>query len=60
MKNCRNKNGLPMKWVMKQPFHGGQYEYYYSDIGVGCHNLELFARIYPTNVSVLTHDIGKR
>src|SRR4030042_6736392 len=51
MKNCKNKNGLPMKWVMRQPFHGGQYEYYYSDIGMGCHNLELFARIYPTNGS---------
>jgi len=51
MKNCRNKNGLPMKWVMRQPFHGGHYEYYYSDIGMGCHNLELFARVYPTNVS---------
>jgi len=40
-----------MKWVMRQPFHGGQYEHCYSDIGRGCHNLELFTRIYPANVS---------
>jgi len=33
MKNCRNKNGLPMKGIEMKPFHGGQNEYLYSDIG---------------------------
>jgi hypothetical protein len=39
MKNCTNKNGLPMKGVDMNLFHGGQYEYNYSHIGMGCHNL---------------------
>src|SRR3989304_2075104 len=53
MKNCKNKDGLPMKWVTINLFHGGQYEYNYSHIGMGCHNLEFFACFYPANSSYL-------
>ena len=50
-----------MKWVTRNLFHGGQYEYRYSHIcrqaspsgGMGSHNLELFARFYPANSSHL-------
>jgi len=42
-----------MKWVMTNLFHGGQYEYCYSHIGMGSHNLEFFARLYPTDSSYL-------
>ena len=38
-----------MKWVDMNLFHGGQYEYHYSHIGMGCHNLELFHHLYPAN-----------
>jgi hypothetical protein len=53
MKNYKNKNGLPMKRVDMNLFHGGQYEYNYSHIGMGCHNLELFAPLYPADRSHL-------
>ena len=53
MINCKNKNGLPMKWVDMNLFHRGQYEYNYSHIGIGCHNLELFVRFYSANSSHL-------
>jgi hypothetical protein len=53
MKNCRNKNGLPMKGIEMKPFHGGQNEYLYSDIGMGGHNLEFFVRLYSTDCSAL-------
>jgi len=42
-----------MKWVDMNLFHGGQYEYTYSHIGMGCHNLEFFAYLYPANSSHL-------
>ena len=48
-----------MKWVMKNLFHGGHYEYCYSHIcrkaspsgGMGCHNPELFSCLYSTDSS---------
>ncbi len=51
MKNCKNKNGLPMKWVMTNLFHEDHYEHSFSHIGMGRRNLEFFARIYPTDRS---------
>src|SRR4030043_685284 len=51
MKNCTNKNALPMKWLMINLFHGGHYEHSFSHIGMGRRNLEFFARIYPTDRS---------
>jgi len=38
-----------MKWIMTNLFHRGQYEYGYSHIGMGSHNLELLACLHPAN-----------
>ena len=40
-----------MKGIYMKPFHGGQNEYFYSHIGMGCDYLELLSCLHSANSS---------